>query len=207
MRAQPFSDQCREPCRLHPSPVAYRSKRWSLNKQAPRTNDSQHLTCICVHAVQALARCSRRCSCSTQSRPFCKRCTSAAAFSHFFLQPTPSPFPEASSLAASVIGQVATGGKHRVSPSRKCGTCSSWQAGAQRLSALANFSESGALAAIDSDAIPKLLHVLEHSDDQGACHTAWHLRITIYCECNTRTRMQRTSCSLAMSFHDVRAQA
>ena len=42
------------------------------------------------------------------------------------------------------------------------------QAGAQRLSALANLSESGALAAIDGDAIPKLLHLLEHSDDQGA---------------------------------------
>jgi hypothetical protein len=42
------------------------------------------------------------------------------------------------------------------------------QAGAQRLSALANLSDSGALAAIDGDAIPKLLHLLEHSDDQGA---------------------------------------
>ena len=42
------------------------------------------------------------------------------------------------------------------------------QAGAQRLSALANLSQSGASAAIDGDAIPKLLHLLEHSDDQGA---------------------------------------
>jgi hypothetical protein len=42
------------------------------------------------------------------------------------------------------------------------------QAGAQRLSALANLSHSGASAAIDGDAIPNLLHLLEHSDDQGA---------------------------------------
>ena len=42
------------------------------------------------------------------------------------------------------------------------------QAGAQRLSALANLSHSGASAAIDGDAIPKLLHLLQHSDDQGA---------------------------------------
>lgn len=42
------------------------------------------------------------------------------------------------------------------------------QAGAQRLSALANLSHSGASAAVDGDAIPKLLHLLEHSDDQGA---------------------------------------
>ena len=41
------------------------------------------------------------------------------------------------------------------------------QAGAQRLSALANLSHSGASAAIDGEAIPKLLHLLEHSDDQG----------------------------------------
>lgn len=41
------------------------------------------------------------------------------------------------------------------------------KAGAQRLSALAGFSDAGALAAIDGDAVPKLLHLLKHSDDQG----------------------------------------
>ena len=52
------------------------------------------------------------------------------------------------------------------------------QAGAQRLSALANLSESGASAALDGDAIPKLLHLLEHSDDQGARGPPW-----IMCHC------------------------
>ena len=42
------------------------------------------------------------------------------------------------------------------------------KAGAQRLSAIASLSDSGALAAIKGDAIPKLLNMLKHSKDIGA---------------------------------------